>query len=398
MNNDFSSRLRRLPLAVLAATCALPALATQGTFPHGYGVKSEGMGGVGIALAQDGLAGATNPAGMVRVGNRFDVGAAFLSVDNGSRFAGTTYDATENKGLYIIPQLGANYMIDADSSVGVSVVGNGVGTAYSRSANVGGMQGPRSQLQQMVATFSYARKLGEAHSVGAGLVLARQALTIRGPASIGLPEGHDSSYGAGVRLGWSGQLTPELTVGATYASKVSMGKLDRFKGLLAEGGDMDVPANYGIGAAYKLGATTLAADVMRIEWGEIRSLANPGVTNAGGPPGSANGPGFGWRNQSVWRVGVDHALSEALTLRAGYNQGTRLLNPRDTYLGVLAPSANRRHVTVGASYQLGRDGELSLAYARSIKGTTQGTGAPPDGLTDLYMGQDWLSVSYGMRF
>ena len=67
--------------------CLLPlqaAWATQGTFPHGYGVKSEGMGGVVIALPQDSLAGASNPAGMVAVGDRLDVGAAFLKADNGA--------------------------------------------------------------------------------------------------------------------------------------------------------------------------------------------------------------------------------------------------------------------------------------------------------------------------
>ena len=31
------------------------AFATQGTMPHGYGVKSEGMGEVALALSQDSL-------------------------------------------------------------------------------------------------------------------------------------------------------------------------------------------------------------------------------------------------------------------------------------------------------------------------------------------------------
>lgn len=34
------------------------ALATNGYFSHGYGVKSQGLAGVGIALPQDGLAAA----------------------------------------------------------------------------------------------------------------------------------------------------------------------------------------------------------------------------------------------------------------------------------------------------------------------------------------------------
>ena len=57
--------LRLLPIA--AACIACPALATNGYFPHGYGIKAKGMGGVSTALAQDSLGGATNPAGMVCV-------------------------------------------------------------------------------------------------------------------------------------------------------------------------------------------------------------------------------------------------------------------------------------------------------------------------------------------
>ena len=48
--------------AVLAAP--LSVFATTGYFSHGYGLKAKGMGGVGIALPQDSLAAATNPAGM----------------------------------------------------------------------------------------------------------------------------------------------------------------------------------------------------------------------------------------------------------------------------------------------------------------------------------------------
>ena len=55
--------LRLLPVA--AACIAGPALATNGYFPHGYGIKAKGMGGVSTALSQDSLGGATNPAAMV---------------------------------------------------------------------------------------------------------------------------------------------------------------------------------------------------------------------------------------------------------------------------------------------------------------------------------------------
>ena len=57
--------------ALLAPTLAL---ATAGYFQLGYGLKAKGLGGAAAAFPQDALVAATNPAGMVRLGNRLDAG------------------------------------------------------------------------------------------------------------------------------------------------------------------------------------------------------------------------------------------------------------------------------------------------------------------------------------
>ncbi|MCW3146995.1 outer membrane protein transport protein [Stutzerimonas stutzeri] len=388
---------RVLAASVLFAAAPL-ALATQGTFPHGYGVKSEGMGGVVLALPQDSLVGASNPAGMVWVGTRVDAGVALLKVDNGVEFAGETVSGIEDNDLYIIPQLGANRMLDEVSSLGLSIVGNGVGTAYGSDSNVGGLERPGSEFQQMVATLSYARQFDEQHSLGLGLLLIRQQLDIDGTSSIGLPEGRDESYGAGLRLGYMGRLTDELSLGASYATRGYMGKMKRFERLLAEGGDLDMPANYGLGLSYQRGDWTLAADVQRILWSDVKAFGNPGVSRAGGAPGDSDGPGFGWRDQTIYRVGAAWDASEQLTLRAGYNDANQLLDSRDGYLGLLAPAANHRHVSLGATYRLAAGNELSFAYARSFKDKVDGDGLGPDAVSSPYMGQHWLSFSYGVMF
>ncbi|MBR0565332.1 outer membrane protein transport protein [Azoarcus sp. L1K30] len=389
------STLSRIALAV-SLTLPVTAFATQGTFPHGYGVKAEGMAGVSIALPQDAVAGANNPAGMVHVGSRFDLGGAFLKVDNGAVLGGTDFNGAEDKTLYIIPQLGYNHMLDNQQSIGLSVVGNGVGT--DQGGPVGPLTEPKSELQQMVSTVSYARRIDDANSLGVGLVLGYQRLRIEGPAGLGLPQGRDSSFGFGLSLGWQGQVTPELALGATWSSKVRMGKMDEFKGLLAEQGDLDIPEHYGIGAAWTRGATTVAADVMRIKWADVASLGNAGVAIAPGAPGANDGPGFGWHNQTVWRVGVAHAVSDSLTLRAGYSHGTQILDSQSTFLGILAPAANRKHWTLGATVAVAPKMELSLAYARSPKETVRGDGPGPNNGTDLYMGQHWLSASLAIHF
>ena len=65
-------------LALSLLTAAANATATDGYFAHGYGVKSQGMGGVGIALPQDAIAAASNPAGMGLIGDRMDVGMTWF--------------------------------------------------------------------------------------------------------------------------------------------------------------------------------------------------------------------------------------------------------------------------------------------------------------------------------
>jgi hypothetical protein len=69
-------------LAFVFASLAAPAAqATDGYFQPGYSIKSNGMGGVGIALPQDALAAATNPAGMALIGNRVDGGLSLFKPD-----------------------------------------------------------------------------------------------------------------------------------------------------------------------------------------------------------------------------------------------------------------------------------------------------------------------------
>ena len=92
MRNDSARRRRR------GAARAARGVRDDWLFSHGYGVKAQGMGGVGIALPQDALAAATNPAGMAWVGNRLDVGLNWFQPDRSAEITGSgagangTYD------------------------------------------------------------------------------------------------------------------------------------------------------------------------------------------------------------------------------------------------------------------------------------------------------------------
>ena len=116
----------------LTPLCALlfagSAFATNGYFPHGYGMKSQGMGGASTALAQDSYGGANNPASMVWVGSRLDVGAAWFSPVRDAERSGAMMPSLNGKVSsdrehFLVPELGYNRMLNNDLSVGVSVYG-----------------------------------------------------------------------------------------------------------------------------------------------------------------------------------------------------------------------------------------------------------------------------------
>jgi len=118
-----------LATAVTAALVPAAAFATTGYFSHGYGMKAKSMGGVGIALPQDSLAAATNPAGMALIGNRMDLGLDWFRPDRGAEIVGNpmlsgTYDGN-GASDFLIPEFGFNRMLDPNLALGISVYGNG---------------------------------------------------------------------------------------------------------------------------------------------------------------------------------------------------------------------------------------------------------------------------------
>ena len=208
------------------------ALATNGYFSHGYGVKSQGLAGTAIALPQDGLAAATNPAGTAFVGNRFDVGLNWFRPSRGSEISGNgaglngSYDANDTQNFFI-PELCFVTQVSPEVALGVAIYGNGgMNTDYGsnpfRAFGATGSAGVN--LEQLYVSPSVAYKLTENHALGLALNFAYQRFKAEGIGPFGAysaspgnftNQGTDSATGWGVRLGYTGRITPEVTIGAT---------------------------------------------------------------------------------------------------------------------------------------------------------------------------------------
>lgn len=408
-----------LASAVTAALLPAAAFATTGYFSHGYGIKAKSMGGVGIALPQDALAAATNPAGMALIGNRMDLGIDWFKPDRGAEVVGNplfsgSYDGNGAES-FLIPEFGYNRMLNPNLALGISVYGNGgMNTEYTTSpfAAIGGSSPAGVDLSQLFISPTVAWKTG-AHAFGASLNLAYQRFQARGlqpfamfssdPANL-TDRGYDTSTGWGVRVGWTGQITPSVTLGATYQTKTQMGKFDKYKGLFAEQGGFDIPENYGVGVAWKATpGLTLAADVQRINYGDVASVGNPiNCLFTGCQLGGDNGAGFGWQNTTVYKIGAMYELNSSWTLRGGFVTLKQPIPQSQTLFNILAPGVVENHVTLGATWQVSKQSELTLGYMHALENKVNGSGSIPPGLgggeANLRMSQDSLGIAWGWKY
>ncbi len=422
----------------LQAACMLSCLvistswATNGTFNHGVGQKAQGMGGAGIAFPQDSLAAGTNPAGMVMVGDRMDAALTIFRPVRDAKRTGSLISAFDgnfdgnDEELFPMPEFGYNKMINETTSFGVSVFGNGgMNTSYSDGISMfnGVSEFPTftgMNLMQLYIVPTVAWKLNDNHSFGIGINLVGQALEIEGLQNFDRPgvskypgkvtdNGMDYSYGAGLRLGWIGKINDWLSLGATYQTKVSMSNFDDYKGMLAEGGGFDIPETYGAGLVITaIPKLTIAFDVVQINFSDTNSMGNGGPsTNTDWLPlGSSNGAGFGWDDQTVYKLGLAYQLNPDWVVRTGYNHGDSPINEKETLLNTLAPATVEDHLTLGATWRIDEESELTFHYMHAFENEIKGRSSslvpfPPGietGETDIKMYQDTFGVGYSWIF
>lgn len=419
--------------AIAAVLVAPNAFATNGYFAHGYSVKEKALAGAGVAMPQDALAAATNPAGMVRVGNRIDAGAAVFSPHRSYTVSGAPSDppafglvpgtVDSDSEYFPIPHFGWNRMLDEQQSIGVSVYANGgMNTDYPGSASggagtffggaFGGAAGTGVDLAQLFVSVTYARQITPQTSWGVSPILAYQRFKTTGLAAFGqfgfssdpdnlTDRGYDNAFGYGARLGIASELQPGLTVGASYQTKIRMDEFDKYRGLFADQGGFDIPATAVIGLAWDTGPrSTLLVDVQHTQYSDIGSVGNPlqpGLFNA--QLGDGNGAGFGWRDMTTVKLGYQWLSGEDWTWRVGYSRGKQPIPSSEVLFNILAPGVMEQHVTAGFTRRLGDNSEWSFAAMYAPEKEISGPNPlDPAQTITLRMDQWELGASYAWKF
>lgn len=403
--------------AVAIMASPLAAIATNGYVPHGVGIKSKGMGGASVAMTDNAFAGANNPAAAAWAGNRGEVGADFFMPKRSMARTGGMLDAAVESGkdVFLIPEFGYNMALSDKMGLGITVYGNGgMNTDFpGGQINCGG--GPANvlcgtgnlgvDLMQLIIAPTIAYKFDERHSVGVSPLLVYQQFKAYGlqafagmssdPAKVSGGK-YDHSSGLGVRLGYLGKLSDSVSVGASYSPKINMSKFDDYAGLFAGGGEFDIPENYALGVSFKATpAITIAVDYARINYGGVPSIAN--ASNIQAPLGLAGGPGFGWSDINLWKLGVQWQATSQWTLRAGLNVGDNPIQSRDVTFNIIAPGVMTKHLTLGGTYAYSPKTEVSFAYM--VAPSNSVTGAAMFGGTEtIKMKQQSVGIQYGWRF
>ena len=434
--------------AILAAISLLgsgSAFATNGYFSHGYGTQSKAMAGTGVARSLDTLAPATNPAGLLGVEDGMDAGMGWFSPDRGYEVTGGPSGACmsaqqctfgvgparlrSDKDYFLIPHFGWKRALGDNAAVGVAVYGNGgMNTRYlGGSATFGvpmgsvppgmGFTMPGTfgdgtagvDLMQMFIAPTYARAFGEDSSFGISPIIALQSFEARGLGNFApfssdptklTNNGHDTSYGLGLKLGMQTQLGEGVRFGASYQTKMSMSEFDDYAGLFANQGDFDIPATATVGMAFDAGdKVTVEFDVQWIAYGDVDSIANPMLPNLMmAPLGADGGAGFGWDDMTVFKLGAEYRASADATWYFGYSHTDHPISSSEVLINILAPGVVEDHFTVGYSRAHGANGNrwtVSAMFAPSVE--VRG-GNPLDPAQTVELSMDQYEVEFSYHF
>jgi long-chain fatty acid transport protein len=442
--------------AIIASTLIVGvAHATNGYLTAGTGINSDGMAGAGSADPSEIMLMATNPAALALVGQRVELGLALFSPDrsystspslangNGGAFTIGPNDITSGDRLFPIPYFAMNWQLDRENSLGAAFYGRGGmnttwegGTATFAPrpgfppATFPGTYGAGTagvNLLQAFLNLTYAHSFAERQfSLGVSLIGAAQRFDARGVATFApytytfaasggtvMPtsltnNGADMSYGGGGAVGLEWRPEEQFTAAVAYTSKMFMSKFTKYSDLFAEGGGFDIPATATIGVTVKPSPpVAVSFDVQRIWYADVASVGNP-ISNlfacptagAGGTDlqsclGGNHGAGFGWRNMTVYKLGLRWQLDPDWTGRIGYSHGTQPIPGSEVVFNILAPGVVENHFAIGATRRNGDHGEFSAAFTYVSNKSIQGVNTfDPTQTITLQMHQFVLEFGY----
>lgn len=414
--------MKKQLVSSLALTCALgsfSAFATNGYFTHGYGMTHKGMAGAGVALSEELMSGANNPANILVDGTQFSLGLELFSPDRkytasivDNFFPNALYlEAKTQKSdntLFAIPEFAIGHQLNEKVNIGLLVYGNGGmnteynagtapdGTFYAGTAGV--------DLKQLFISPTVSYQFNEQTRVGVSPIYVVQQFEAQGLSNFAaysqspqdLSDNEtDTSTGVGIQLGINQTINSSLNWGASYRSAVSMQEFDSYRGLFAEQGDFDLPSSIQIGAAFKVTPNNeIIFDWQKINYGEVKSIANPINNLMSAPLGADGGAGFGWDDMTIYKLGYQWQRTVQQKIRFGISYTEQPIPSSEVLFNILAPGVQEWHFTTGFSHSFSNKVQLNaMAFYSPAKEVTGANFLAPNQALSIEMEQFGLGVS-----
>lgn len=424
-------------VAVTALLWSAGVWAANGYFPNAWGPVSKGMAGAGIALDGVGpLAAANNPAAILTVADQelqlavlllhampaFDVSQPAAPCTSVQCLKPGRFEADPETPLdtAFIPQGGMNWRIGDRQAIALVVYANGgLNSTYEAFDNPGcpavtegkGVycSGVASlDIAQFFIAPTYAMQVNPRWRLGISPILAIEAVEFRGLSAFkplsSDPEnlsnnGHDYALGFGFKFGTQVQATDTLSVGAVIQTKIDVGSFDDYAGIFPNGGQLDIPGYIAIGLGWQfLPRWTLAFDVQRIFYSEVAATGNE--PDAPRRLGAEDGPGFGWQDSTIYKLGLRWQASEAWTWRAGYAHVEPLpVESDELFLNILAASVMQDQFAVGATWAYSGASAIDFSFIYTPPNEIRGRNPKfPSQTIEVSLGAYELDLSWRHRF
>ncbi len=279
--------------SLLSVPLATDAQATDGYFQDGYGARQKALGGAGVADSKDATAIANNPAGLADVDDQVAGAVSIFSPQReyeagpfgpGAFAPVPPGEHGSDRNFFAVPNIAYTRRIDADTVFALGMYGNGgMNTTYPDPI-FSLDKGSGVDLTQALISAAIAHRMGR-FSFGVAPIVAVQAFEatgLGGFAPFSSDSAHfsdndyDFSYGAGVRAGIQYDLTDGVRLGLAGNSRIYMSEFDKYRGLFAEHGDLDIPASVTAGVAVDLQpGLTMMFDYKRVFYSDVASVGSP---------------------------------------------------------------------------------------------------------------------------
>ncbi len=419
---------------VSALVLSSSALATNGMSGIGNGTIAQGMGGAGVARANENGSIVSNPAAAAFIGDQLDTSITFFTASpRGYEITGNTpvangvfnqgsFDANQKSenDIFFIPFFGMTFPINDKSTFALSMAAaGGMNTEYSTNFGAGiSTRTPKLtketglNLEQVYLTGTFGRKLNKDTSAGISVIYAYQRFEATGlqifedfsaTETVGklTNNGIDESSGMGYKIGVQTGTT-NFRLGFSYQPKIKMSKFQKYSSLFANQGEFDIPPVINAGFAWTISKVTIAFDYQNINYEDIQTFSNSisKFTDEGKLFGSTDGPGFGWRSIDVYKLGFEYNYSNDWTFRTGWNKGDNPVQKGEVSLAFLAPAIITDHLTFGYTNKLSDSSSYSMNFVHSFKNTMTDNFSPAfgGGTITIEMEQNALEFGYTKVF